>query len=64
MVVDKNKDLVEAVYQALLIPVASRIYALAMGKREIELRAERKRRRMNLFSQTFHEWRKLKTGFV
>ena len=33
MVVDKDKDLaIEAIFQALLIPVASRIYALAMGK--------------------------------
>jgi hypothetical protein len=60
MVVDKDKDLaVEAVYQALILPVASRIYALGMARRELDLKASMKDRRIGDRSASFREWQKL-----
>lgn len=63
--VDKDKKVaIEAVYKALMIPVASRIYAIGMGWRELDLKETQRRRRENDRKMSFQEWRKQQEGIV
>jgi hypothetical protein len=74
MVVDEDKNLevflcepyklesnaIERIYQSLLIPLASRIYAFGMGRREVDLKAASNSRRSNDTAFSLKEWKKYK----